>query len=220
MKKNVIQEYNPPQTISRQIAQHLAKRIINGEFEDGYQLRILNLTEEYNASQTSIREALQVLESSFMIEYTPRRGYSVSKFTKKDKLMNAKIKHSLWSLATVEAAKNCCEKEELREELIKYLEKFLQSLNDNKPDVADIALDGLNIYILNNCDSNYLMHIVPSFENQIKLYRFRDCFRNAKIKSIIIEYYSNILKAVKENKPESVDNYRLDVSSFVDLYNS
>lgn len=218
MKKiNAIQEYNPPQTISRQIAQHLAKRIINGEFENGYQLRILNLTEEYNASQTSIREALQVLESSYMIEYTPRKGYSVTKFTKKDKLMNAKIKHSLWSIATAEAAKKCCEKEELKNELIKHLEKFLQSLNDNKPDVADIALDGLNIFILNNCDSYYLMHIVPSFENQIKLYRFRDCFRNTKIRSIIIDYYSNILKDVKANNPETIDNYRLDVSSFVDL---
>lgn len=56
------------------IKEALEQAIITGEFGDGDRLDEVRLSERFKVSRTPIREALQMLSSSGLVELRPRRG--------------------------------------------------------------------------------------------------------------------------------------------------
>lgn len=60
-----------------QILADLEQMIVTGVFADGERLDEIRLSEQFNVSRTPIREALQKLVASGMVEQRPRRGVFV-----------------------------------------------------------------------------------------------------------------------------------------------
>lgn len=66
--------FKAQESLSEQIAQHLAKQIIRGEMLAGDRIQELRIAGELEVSRGSVREALLILERRHLIDILPRRG--------------------------------------------------------------------------------------------------------------------------------------------------
>ncbi len=66
------------------IVDHIITDIINGDYTPGEKLRESLLAEKYETSRAPVREALLELASLGFVQQLPRRGFSVTKMTKKE----------------------------------------------------------------------------------------------------------------------------------------
>jgi len=66
------------QTISASVAGELRRRIVDGEFQAGFQLRQEALAIEFGVSRIPVREALMQLEAEGLVKIQPHRGAIVS----------------------------------------------------------------------------------------------------------------------------------------------
>ena len=65
-------------TISASVAAELRRRIVDGEFQAGFQLRQEALAVEFGVSRIPVREALMQLEAEGLVKIHPHRGAIVS----------------------------------------------------------------------------------------------------------------------------------------------
>lgn len=73
--------FKAPDSLSEQIAQHLAERIIRGELKERERIQEQKVTQAMNVSRGSVREALLILERRHLITILPHRGAQVSELT-------------------------------------------------------------------------------------------------------------------------------------------
>lgn len=64
----------PYKTRAQHVADDLRRRILNGGFKGGTQLRQNALAGDYEVSRIPVREALLILESEGLVEFHPHRG--------------------------------------------------------------------------------------------------------------------------------------------------
>lgn len=74
-------QFQAPESLSEQIAQHLGQRIITGQLSPGERIQELKVAGELDVSRGSVREALLILQRRHLIEIFPRRGAVVSQLT-------------------------------------------------------------------------------------------------------------------------------------------
>ncbi len=73
--------FRASESLSEQIAQHLAQQIIMGDLVEGERIQELRIAKELNVSRGSVREALLILARRRLIEIYPRRGAVVSEMS-------------------------------------------------------------------------------------------------------------------------------------------
>jgi len=73
--------FRASESLSEQIAQHLAQQIITGDLVEGERIQELRIAKELNVSRGSVREALLILARRRLIEIYPRRGAVVSEMS-------------------------------------------------------------------------------------------------------------------------------------------
>lgn len=73
--------FRASESLSEQIAQHLAQQIITGDLVEGERIQELRIAKELNVSRGSVREALLILVRRRLIEIYPRRGAVVSEMS-------------------------------------------------------------------------------------------------------------------------------------------
>lgn len=74
-------QFQAPESLSEQIAQHLGRRIITGELRPGERIQELKVAGDLDVSRGSVREALLILERRHLIRIYPRKGAVVSGMT-------------------------------------------------------------------------------------------------------------------------------------------
>lgn len=70
--------------LAYEIAEILNDRIIRMEIKPGERILEAKIAKEFNVSQSSVREALRVMEQSGLVEINQRRGTYVTRLTVKD----------------------------------------------------------------------------------------------------------------------------------------
>ncbi|HPC43301.1 MAG TPA: GntR family transcriptional regulator [Spirochaetota bacterium] len=70
--------------LAYEIAEILSERIIHMELKPGERILEAKIAKEFNVSQSSVREALRVMEQSGLVEINQRRGTYVTQLTAKD----------------------------------------------------------------------------------------------------------------------------------------
>lgn len=73
--------FKASESLSEQIAQHLAQQIIMGDLVEGERIQELRIAKELNVSRGSVREALLILVRRRLIEIYPRRGAVVAELS-------------------------------------------------------------------------------------------------------------------------------------------
>ncbi|WP_374530845.1 GntR family transcriptional regulator [Acinetobacter sp.] len=69
------------ESLSEQIAKHISEQIISGELVEGERIQELRIAKELDVSRGSVREALLLLERTYLIQIFPRRGAIVSEMS-------------------------------------------------------------------------------------------------------------------------------------------
>jgi DNA-binding GntR family transcriptional regulator len=73
--------FRASESLSEQVAQHLAQQIITGDLVEGERIQELRIAKELSVSRGSVREALLILARRHLIEIYPRRGAVVSEMS-------------------------------------------------------------------------------------------------------------------------------------------
>lgn len=73
--------FTAPDSVSEQIARHIAERIIHGQLKERERIQEIKVVKALNVSRGSVREALLILERRHMVDILPRRGAQVCELT-------------------------------------------------------------------------------------------------------------------------------------------
>ncbi|HEY8541519.1 MAG TPA: GntR family transcriptional regulator [Pseudothermotoga sp.] len=191
--------YQKPPKVSESIAQQLKQEIIKGFYKPGERMKIMDLAKRFGVSQTSVREALKILEKSDLVTEFPRRGYIVTKIDLRELLDIWKIKEKLWSLAIswfVERAN-----EEQIQRAKQYLRKFRDAYIGHDIDKAFEANFEFTDVILEGCGSKKLVSLLESIEDQAKRYRYLSLEYDDNLK-VSSQYFMEIAYALGERNSQ------------------
>ncbi|MGK7377649.1 GntR family transcriptional regulator [Planococcus sp. 1R117A] len=110
-------------SLPEQIAYHIMKKIVIGELVQGTRLIESNIAKELNVSNIPVREAFYILQSTGVIERSPRKGVRVKSFSIQEmndytdaliELFNLAIDYSKskWDEEKVNYLQNCLKEAE------------------------------------------------------------------------------------------------------------
>lgn len=98
--------FRASESLSEQIAQHLAQQIVTGDLVEGERIQELRIAKELNVSRGSVREALLILARRRLIEIYPRRGAVVSEMSAQQVRGLYEVVSMLLQLVARKAAEN------------------------------------------------------------------------------------------------------------------
>ncbi len=97
----------PLQTLPLQVAERMAGRIIEGNHAPGSRLREVELSESFNVSRATIREALRLLEQRGLVRILPQRGAHVTQLSAKELDDLFEVRASLLATSSRLVAERC-----------------------------------------------------------------------------------------------------------------
>jgi DNA-binding GntR family transcriptional regulator len=94
-------------TVANQLAAELSKRVLEGRYLPGANLREVPLAEEFGVSRSSIREALRILERDGVVRIEPHRGASVTRLSTDELIEIYQVRTVLLGLAMALCCARC-----------------------------------------------------------------------------------------------------------------
>lgn len=186
--------YQRPLKVSDSIAQQLKQDIIRGVYKPGERVKIMELAKRFGVSQTSIREALKILQKSDLITEFPHKGYIITELSLQELLDIWKIKEKLWSLAFAWFAERATD--EQIEKAYSCAKEFRDAYIENDADKAFEANFRFTDVILDGCGSKKLVSLLQSIEDQAKRYRYLSMRYDDNLK-ISSTYFMDIAYALR-----------------------
>ncbi|MEQ6884877.1 GntR family transcriptional regulator [Salicola sp. Rm-C-2C1-2] len=136
-------QFQAPESLSEQIAQHLGRQIILGKLQPGERIQELKVVGDLNVSRGSVREALLILERRHLIRIYPRKGAVVSGMT--PELVNSLYDIYL-NLLEMLAVRFMAERTPADEQpLLQAIDQLCRRLGDERTDVAEVIDGGLEV---------------------------------------------------------------------------
>ena len=134
--------------ISEEVAEMLSDKIIRAEIKPGERILEAKVSKELGISQSSLREALRVLEQNGLVEINPRRGTYVRHITRTDVEITYDVLSNLYQLITKKAMES--ENEKLKADLIEAADEFDRNaaqmgFEDFYRSMFDLVLFGLSV---------------------------------------------------------------------------
>ena len=122
--------FKPLQTTTRSqyVFDHIKNAIFKGKLKPGTPLRELQLAEEFQLSQATIREALMQLEKIGIVEKIPHKGTRVIELSEKEITDRLTVRFQLEKLSYIQAAENMTEKD--YQELYKIKDEISKAVNN------------------------------------------------------------------------------------------
>lgn len=96
-------KFERPVTAQAAVLTELRQRIIRGELPPGQAIRQEVLASELGVSRLPVREALVVLQSERLVDYTQHKGYVVAVLDEQDLLQTYELRDTLESIAVAQA---------------------------------------------------------------------------------------------------------------------
>lgn len=134
-------QFQAPESLSEQIAQHLGREIITGTLQPGERIQELKVAGDLDVSRGSVREALLILERRHLIRIYPRKGAVVSGMTRE--LVNSLYDIYL-NLLEMLADRFMAERTPADEQpLLQAIDQLCRRLGGERADVAEVIDGGL-----------------------------------------------------------------------------
>jgi DNA-binding GntR family transcriptional regulator len=99
----VSRKFERPVTAQAAVLTELRQRIIRGEVPPGQAIRQEILASELGVSRLPVREALVVLQSERLVDYTQHKGYVVAALDEQDLRQTHELRETLESIAIAQA---------------------------------------------------------------------------------------------------------------------
>jgi len=181
--------------VSESIVQQLKEDIIKGVYVPGERMKILDLAKRFGVSQTSVREALKVLQKSDLVTEVPHKGYFVTELSLEELMDMWKIKEELWSLAFSWFAERATNEQIKRAKECVY--QFRDAYLENDVDKAFEANFALTDVILEGCGSRKLVSLLQSIEDQAKRYRYLSLEYDDNLR-VSSQYFVELIRAIEK----------------------
>lgn len=143
------QEDNSNQKYSvLQIVEDIRKKIIEHVFVPDEKLVEVQLSQIYNTSRTTIREAFRILETDGIVKHTENRGVRVASISMDDSMKSMEITQELYCMAVRKAAIRIT-REEIQE--LRELDKnFLNAEKKEERNRLDLEFHNLIVHYADN----------------------------------------------------------------------
>ena len=154
------------QSLSQQIAEHIARQIIQGDLLAGDRIQELRVASELEVSRGSVREALLILERRHLIDILPRRGAVVKEMSEDHVHSLYEVFQVLMGLVARKAIKSM-EESDLDSfiELIHQLQQEAESRNiENFFEVSFRFFEKAYAYAGNPFVEDILMNVQPAIQ--------------------------------------------------------
>lgn len=156
------------ESLGELVAEQLRRSIWNREIDFGERLIESELSEKFDVSRNTIRDALKILEHEEMIIIKPRKGTYVSQFSKQDWQEVIELRSLVESFAFVRALPS------LDEEDFDYLRNILNKMeeiteNQNWNDLFDLDMD-FHSYVVGLSGNSRIIKLYNSIQVQIRTF--------------------------------------------------
>lgn len=136
-------QFQAPESLSEQIAQHLGGQIITGRLRPGERIQELKVAGDLDVSRGSVREALLILERRHLIHIYPRKGAVVSGMT--PELVNS-LYDIYVNLLCMLADRFMAQRKATEEQpLLQCIRQVCLRLNGDSANVGDVIDGGLEV---------------------------------------------------------------------------
>ena len=175
------------ETLGELVAEQLRRSIWNREIEFGERLIESELSEKFDVSRNTIRDALKILEHEEMIIIKPRKGTYVSQFSKQDWQEIIELRSIVESFAFVRALPSLDEMHftHLRN-ILDRMEGITESGNWN--DLFDLDM-AFHSYVVKLSGNSRIIKLYDSIQVQIRTFLL-----------YLDKYYSNRQSFYEEQK--------------------
>lgn len=175
------------ETLGELVAEQLRRSIWNREIEFGERLIESELSEKFDVSRNTIRDALKILEHEEMIIIKPRKGTYVSQFSKQDWQEIIELRSIVESFAFVRALPSLDEMHftHLRN-ILDRMEGITESGNWN--DLFDLDME-FHSYVVKLSGNSRIIKLYDSIQVQIRTFLL-----------YLDKYYSNRQSFYEEQK--------------------
>ena len=205
------------QTIVDKIYDKLKENIINLKIELGQRIYIKKISEDFDISQTPIREALNRLVKDGLIVYKPRKGYHVFQITCEVLEEIYDLRRMIECYALEKGIKNI-DQNKLKEILQKGIEMQKEPLRPKKPLEYCILDEELHMTIVNSCLNGMVhkmyLHIYPFVAISQQLDPSYERSMDEHI-SLIKEKLEGNIKKAKKDLEKHIENCKEDGIKFL-----
>lgn len=180
-------DYRDKRSNSEIISESIMIDILTGNLKGGFWLSEPYLTKKYNISRTPIREILNKLLGTGLVEQIPKRGFFVRHITERDIDDYFNMIYQLYPLSVKWAIERITKKElDTLKEVFNFLE-FYSKQNDLEK--IKLVYKGFNLVIYDACKNKEI-------EKTLKLYDFIINYGTLSI-PYPINYIDNLLEECK-----------------------
>ena len=188
------------QTLSATLRHALESEIFQGQLVPGQRLDEQEIARRFDVSRTPVREALQGLASSGMVEMRPRHGTTVATLTVSSLIEMFQVMAELEGLCARLAARRmtreqCEEMNREHEEMIRILE------GDGDPSVFYEANKRYHEIIYIGSQNGYLIDQMRGLRTRVAPYRRYITFQPGRMQATIGEH-GGVAKAIVDRDPE------------------
>jgi len=186
-------------TLSQSVMQTLASDIIGGQLASGARLDEQSIAKRFKISRSPVRDALRQLVSTQLVEYLPRRGFSVARIDK------AKLKDLYEGLSEIEAlcarlfAMRAGVADRVALELIHDAAKV--AANKNDPLAYAAVNEDFHTAIYAGARNDTLRSIALEVRQRLAPFRSKLFFQRERVESSLREHAA-IVKAIVSQNPE------------------
>ncbi|MEH7226649.1 GntR family transcriptional regulator [Bacillus sp. JJ1566] len=175
------------ESLGELVANEIRKSIWSRELEFGQRLIENDLSEKFDVSRSTIRDALKILEYEEMVISKPRKGTYISQFSNKDWREIIELRTIVEAYAFVKALPN------LKSKQFKELEAILDemrihTINENWRRLFDLDMK-FHSYMVNLSRNSRVIRIYESIQVQIRTFLVN-----------LDKYYSNPYSFYEEQK--------------------
>lgn len=185
------------------ILDDLEQMIVTGRFSDGERLDEIRLSEHFGVSRTPIREALQKLAASGLVEQRPRRGVFVVEPGPVELVEMFEAMAELEASCGYLAAKRITESKLMALKETNNLCKFAVTAND--ADQYYMHNEKFHHLIYDAAQSSYLKELAVKLQKRLKPYRRMQLHLRGRLEQSMSEHEA-ILQALVEGDSERVAN--------------
>ena len=189
-------------SLGGKVFQQLKNSILAGEFENGAELREIDLAKKLGVSRTPVREALRQLEQEGLVEIYPNRGAYVKGITYKDVEDIFRIRARLEGLCAEMAVSSITHEQLDKLDEIILLSKFYEEKKDME---HLLKMDSqFHEVLFESCGSKMLEHQLKDYHQYVQKARLRSLKRQERAKKSTQEH-EEILLAIKDRDAKRAD---------------
>ncbi len=204
--ENLSKEFAPtfPALLTEQVAEFLAKALIEGQIRQGERLNENELGRRFGISRSPIRESFRVLERDGFLVRVPRKGTFVREVTQKDIEEIFPVRAHLEGLAARMAALNI--DDEHLEQLNGSLSQMLKAVKEKNTGKYRTHHFEFHNGFIRASQNSVLIGILERLRRQSIWYMFSDFFsREAVELKNAIDIHQKIFDLLKKRRAEELD---------------